>query len=317
MSCESIKKLEGLLRRSIQLRVEYIKNGPMVNWKYHSNLAILFSGGVDCTLIARIVHDIIDPDQSVDLLNVAFQNPRIHGKTQSGDAFNNSAYEACPDRITGRRSLAELQRVCVGRRWQFVEINVKYSETQAHRAAVMSLMHPHKTEMDLSIANALFFAARGVGIIRDAHDRNIISPYTTQARVLMSGLGADEIFGGYQRHATAYSRSKFEGLFNELELDINRLGKRNLGRDDRVISHWGREVRYPYLDENLLSWALAAPVSEKMGFGEEELSYIKSFTQRQGVTDTGFIEPGKKALRLLALKLGMKEASMAKKRAVS
>ena len=32
-----------------------------------------------------------------------------------------------------------------------------------------------------------------------------------------------------------------------------RLASRNLGRDDRVVSHHGREARFPYLDEAVLA----------------------------------------------------------------
>jgi asparagine synthetase B (glutamine-hydrolysing) len=42
----------------------------------------------------------------------------------------------------------------------------------------------------------------------------------------------------------------YGGLINELEFDFQRIGKRNLGRDDCVTSHWGKEVRYSYLDED-------------------------------------------------------------------
>ena len=119
--------------------------------------------------------------------------------------------------------------------------------------------------MDLSIAYALYFAARGTGIATsDLNSDSMV--YATPARVLLSGLGADELFGGYTRHATAFSRNGFPGLLVELELDVNRLGKRNLGRDDRVISHWGREVRFPYLDESLVKWAVECPIWEKCGF---------------------------------------------------
>jgi len=165
--------------------------------------------------------------------------------------------------------------------------------------------------MDLSIAYALYFASRGSGNLIDPATGATCS-YTTPARVLLSGLGADELFGGYQRHATAFSRQGFSGLLDELELDINRLGKRNLGRDDRVISNWGREARFPYLDEELVAWALDAPVWEKCGFGQA--SCIIPLKIGTGHME---LEPQKLVLRLLAFKLGMKNVAREKKRAVS
>lgn len=153
--------------------------------------------------------------------------------------------------------------------------------------------------MDLSIACALYFAARGQGI---AYTDAASSPtsYTTPARVLLSGLGADELFGGYVRHATAYSRQGYPGLIAELRLDVSRLGKRNLGRDDRAMSHWRREVRFPYLDEVLVRWAIELPVWEKCDYGYAD----------------GVVEPGKRVLRLLALELGMAGVAGERKRAV-
>lgn len=182
-----------------------------------------------------------------------------------------------------------------------MQVNVPYSEYSSHKTEVTSLIYPHNTEMDLSIASALYFAARGQGI--DFTDAVSAAPaaYTTAARVLLSGLGADELFGGYQRHATAYQRQGYPGLVDELKLDVSRLGKRNLGRDDRVMSHWGKEVRFPYLDEELVRWAIRAPVWDKCDFGNPD----------------GVVEPGKRVLRLLALELGMSKVATEKKRAVS
>lgn len=183
-------------------------------------------------------------------------------------------------------------------------MNIPYVETVAHRPRVVGLIHPHNTEMDLSIAYALYFAARGTGIASSSLDANP-TPYTTPARVLLSGLGADELFGGYTRHATAFNRKGFPGLLDELELDVNRLGKRNLGRDDRAISHWGREARFPYLDEDLVKWAVETPIWEKCGF------------QTTPIDEQGpHIDPTKKVLRLLAYELGMHSAAQEKKRAV-
>ncbi|KAJ4318393.1 hypothetical protein N0V94_004439 [Neodidymelliopsis sp. IMI 364377] len=258
-------------------------------------VAVLFSGGLDCTVLARLCHDLLPLDESIDLLNVAFENPRIHSKLEPGT----SPYELCPDRITGRSSHAELEQVCPGRHWRFVEVNVPYTETVAHRATVMALMHPHNTEMDLSISYALYFASRGTGSVSTSEF------YTTPACVLLSGLGADELFGGYQRHATAFNRHGYQGLIEELELDFDRLGKRNLGRDDRIISNSGREVRFPFLDEDFITQALQLPVADKCDFGHPD--YLQSSTT---------IEPAKRILRLLAYDLGMHRVATEKKRAI-
>lgn len=166
---------------------------------------------------------------------------------------------------------------------------------------VTSLILPHNTEMDLSIACALYFAARGQGSACTAGTQQSSLSYTTPARVLLSGLGADELFGGYLRHATAFQRQGYRGLVDELKLDVSRLGKRNLGRDDRAMSHWGREIRFPFLDEELVRWAINAPVWEKCDFGQPD----------------GPVEPGKRVLRLLAIELGMADVATKKKRAVS
>lgn len=203
----------------------------------------------------------------------------------------------CKSALTRYHSLLRIQ----SQRLIASQVNIPYTEYLSHKGDVTSLIFPHNTEMDLSIACALYFAARGQGeAFTDApSDKSV--PCTTSARVLLSGLGADELFGGYVRHATAFQRRGYHGLIDELKLDVSRLGKRNLGRDDRVMSHWGREVRFPFLDEELVRWAIGVPVWEKCDFGQAD----------------GEVEAGKRVLRLLALELGMVGVASEKKRAVS
>ena len=81
------------------------------------------------------------------------------------------------------------------------------------------------------------------------------------ARILLSGLGADEQCVGYKgRHRTRFAKGGWDALALEIERDIGRLWLRNLGRDDRMIADHGKEVRYPYLDEDVMQLLSSLPL---------------------------------------------------------
>lgn len=120
--------LEVELSKSLALRVLNIPDAhESLNLKA-SRLAVLFSGGLDCTVLARMAHDIIPAEQSIDLINVAFENPRVVAaarkaqKTEGVPDTPVSCYEACPDRVTGRNAFRELMAACPSRCWRFVEV---------------------------------------------------------------------------------------------------------------------------------------------------------------------------------------------------
>ncbi len=108
-------------------------------------------------------------------------------------------------------------------------------------------------------------AAGGETAVPDGED---LPFYGSAARVVFLGHGADEQCGGYGRHRTKYREGGTAGLASELEVDVRRLWLRNLGRDDRLVSDWGREARHPFLDEHVMGLLLHMRLRDIAGEGQ-------------------------------------------------
>lgn len=286
-----------ILEESVRRRVQCTRVSSLAT-PGAARIAVLFSGGLDCTVLAALAAKHVPRDEPIDLINVAFENPRAiaaawaaapPGATIDEDQFPADPY-AVPDRMTAQKSLDDLQRLYPSRTWQLVRVNVPFAEYTAHTQHIETLMYPTASVMDLSIAAALYFASRGRG---DVHGHMYISP----ARILLSGLGADELLAGYARHRQAWRRGGDVALTAELQMDMDRLPTRNLGRDDRVFSSHAREARYPYLARSVMTYLATLPVRAKADFSED------------GHGD-------KQLLRALAAQLGLAHASTLPKRAI-
>ncbi|WRT63829.1 uncharacterized protein IL334_000754 [Kwoniella shivajii] len=244
------------LKESVRRRVENIPE-PEAR---QARVAVLFSGGIDCTFLAYLLHLCLPIEDPIDLINVAFSpapklsNPNDKGK---GKSPKPPSYDV-PDRLSGRDAVAELRDVCKDRQWRFVEINIPYEEARNHRQNIIDLMYPSSTEMDHSLALPLYFASRGIGVLEGSDE-----PYHVKAKVYISGLGADEQLGGYARHRHAFQREGWEGLISETQMDIARLPTRNLSRDDRILSSHARDARYPYLSLSFISYLSSLPIHVK------------------------------------------------------
>ena len=73
--------------------------------------------------------------------------------------------------------------------------------------------------------------------------------------LIMAGQGADELFGGYRRHFNAYELSQ-DALSEMLRKDILNMGKNNLERDNLIAASNTVELKLPYLDLNVVNFAL-------------------------------------------------------------
>eukprot|EP01054_Gregarina_sp_Poly1_P000403 Gregarina_sp_Poly_1__402@NODE_109_length_14014_cov_141_998351_g96_i0_p5_GENE_NODE_109_length_14014_cov_141_998351_g96_i0NODE_109_length_14014_cov_141_998351_g96_i0_p5_ORF_typecomplete_len576_score61_01Asn_synthase/PF00733_21/8_4e07Asn_synthase/PF00733_21/1_5e15ThiI/PF02568_14/0_066ThiI/PF02568_14/9_9e03DUF702/PF05142_12/0_066HemolysinCabind/PF00353_19/0_23Adeno_E1A/PF02703_14/0_41_NODE_109_length_14014_cov_141_998351_g96_i06592386 len=128
------------------------------------------------------------------------------------------------------------------------------------------------------------------------------STHYSEADTIWCGNGADELFGGYGRHRTAELHGSLEGWRQELELDLKRLWKRNLGRDDRCVLLSGRWkcTQYLFLNPAVIDFVAQLP----------------SAILRSGVTNSFEASETKILLREAAAFLGLCVAPWLRKRAI-
>ncbi|KAF6171427.1 hypothetical protein GIB67_009568 [Kingdonia uniflora] len=249
-------------------------------------VAVLFSGGLDSMILAALLTKCLEPCYEIDLLNVSFDG------------------QSAPDRISARAGLKELQRITPSRRWNLVEIDADLSNLTSETKHVVSLINPSKTYMDLNIGIALWLAAGGDGWVDEDnfidHEQGYRrSKYKSKAKILLVGSGADEQCAGYGRHKTKYRLGGWAGLHEEMKLDMQRIWKRNLGRDDRCISDSGKEARFPFLDEDVIRTLLEIPLWEVVDLNQPSGRGDKKILREEAVEfyenlchdDTPFVDP--------------------------
>jgi asparagine synthase (glutamine-hydrolysing) len=112
------------------------------------------------------------------------------------------------------------------------------------------------------------------GLVRSAVPNYMLARMTRQhVRVVLTGEGADELFAGYE-----YLRefTEPERLHAELERTVRSLHNLNLQRCDRVTMAHAVEARVPFLDHEVIEWALRVPASAKLaGPGEPEKRLLR------------------------------------------
>ncbi|BAM38898.1 uncharacterized protein TOT_010000365 [Theileria orientalis strain Shintoku] len=95
----------------------------------------------------------------------------------------------------------------------------------------------------------------------DSANADTDEKYISKSEYVVMGTGADELFGGYGRHVSAKMFNEKTSFSSEINKDILRLWKRNLGRDDRVLNHRNIKALYPFLSANVLECLGELPLS--------------------------------------------------------
>lgn len=199
------KDLEKLLKEAILKRVNDL-----------DEVAVIFSGGIDSTIITKII---IDSGLDVKLYSV--------GNKESKD-------------IITSKKIAEYLNLPL--KIQEINKDIVYNNLKE----VLTIIGENNL-MKIGVGMTIFL---GCKMIKE-----------DGFKVAISGQGADELFGGYNR----YLKSFKEGILDyQLRHDIENMYHVNLERDYRVSKANNIKLRLPFLDERLVEYTLNIPVKYKI-----------------------------------------------------
>ncbi|HEX8103168.1 MAG TPA: asparagine synthase B [Solirubrobacteraceae bacterium] len=112
------------------------------------------------------------------------------------------------------------------------------------------------------------------GLVRSAVPNYLLARFTAEhVKVVLTGEGADELFAGY---AYMSEIEDADELHDELVRTVRGLHNLNLQRCDRVTMAHGLEARVPFLDREVIEWALRLPAGYKLaGPGQPEKRLLR------------------------------------------
>ena len=206
-----------------------------------SNIGLIFSGGVDSTILAVLLKQIAEKRNNND--NSISLNIKLYsvGVENSQD-------------IKFSMEIAE-------------ELDLPIKTIIIDETTVKESIKPVLTAieddnlMKLGVGMTIYLAAKAM------KEDNI--------KVALSGQGADELFGGYNRYLKHFEEnSLFDAYFaldEEIYHDIANMYHVNLERDDAVSMANGVELRVPFLDKDIIDLSLDIPGIYKIKDNEDIL----------------------------------------------
>ena len=157
---------------------------------------------------------------------------------------NPVAYTAVYDPRSADLSAA--RRLCADLDVQLLEVPVPAPTAASVREALRVIETPMKAQVEITLANlplAHAIAADGF-------------------RVALSGEAADELFGGYGSLCRAAAGTDDEGWRALRRAQVDKMGRGNFMRVNKVFMAAGVEARLPFMHRPLVALALAAGLAE-------------------------------------------------------
>lgn len=228
-----------------------------------NEIGILYSGGLDSSLIALLVKNCA-VNADITLYTV--------GTTNSYDLKN----------VTHASKLLDMDL-------KTIEISSgEILEAVPQLKRIIESSHPVKISFELPL---------------------FLSLSRVKEDFILSGQGADELFGGYARYLKMDRKRLKEALIS----DVDSLIGDDIKMDHRIAEHFHKILRMPYLNEDVVKKAIRVPVEYKVNNGERKI-ILKKIALALGLPATLVNEEKKaaqyssgilKALRRMAKKEGI------------
>ncbi|ELQ76985.1 Asparagine synthase, partial [Trachipleistophora hominis] len=195
---------------------------------------LFFGGGIDSLIIAITLNKVVEKNRPIYLVNTSFDG------------------EMSWDRFYGLKNYHALCNILKERKYVFVRNDISLEEVKRALPIVKKLIYPKISIMDLNIGLCHYFSAKKA------------QNYT---KVVYTGMGADELFGGYSKYSKKTTSARCA-----IDRDVAAIYKDNIGRDDRVVADNAVEMRSPFLDKDVIKFALSLDVKYLVNTGDKGCS---------------------------------------------
>ena len=218
-----LKELKDLLISSVEKNIPKEKFG------------ILFSGGVDSTVIAKICK----------LSNESEEGLGNSKNFQSDNKSNFICYTSAL-KEKGLKQAEDLEYAKKAAKKFNLKLKVKTINLTQTEKYIKKILKIIKEPNVVKVGVALPFYIAFEMAKKDKID------------IMFSGLGSEELFAGYERHLKAKNINKecFNGLLNMYERDISR--------DLKIAKALNIKLKLPFLDKELINYSLRIPEKFKL-----------------------------------------------------
>jgi asparagine synthase (glutamine-hydrolysing) len=90
---------------------------------------------------------------------------------------------------------------------------------------------------------------------------------SAKEKILLTGQGSDEVFGGYKKYKTEPMRMKE---------DLNKVLNSTIVKEIKIANYFKKDLKTPYLDPEILAFSKSLPDSDKISSDSEKIILRKA-----------------------------------------